>query len=51
MNWAKSEIFYGSSISNKRIDRLYQVMAMRKGSLPFIYLGVPLFFGAPKKLA
>ena len=49
VNWAKSEIFYGSAINDRRVLKLQSVTSMSKGSIPFKYLGVPLFVGAPKR--
>ena len=49
VNWHKSDIFYGMSISPHCILKIQQVMNMKKEILPFVYLGVPLFVGVPKK--
>lgn len=49
VNWAKSEVYYGASINEGRTAKLQGITGMIKGSLPFNYLGVPLFTGAPKK--
>jgi len=43
----KSTVFYGS-ISVARIDHIKNLIGFKKGSLPFIYLGVPIFKGKPK---
>ena len=49
VNWNKSEIFFGNSISFARMNSLCSIAGFWRGSLPFTYLGVPLFIGAPKK--
>jgi len=48
INPAKSTVFFGS-ISNARIDHIAELIGFNKGSLPFTYLGVPIFKGKPKK--
>jgi len=48
INPAKSTVFYGST-STARIDHISQLIGFNKGSLPFVYLGVPIFRGKPKK--
>lgn len=48
INPAKSTVYYGS-ISTTRIDHISQFIGFNKGSLPFVYLGVPIFKGKPKK--
>ncbi|KAK1549712.1 hypothetical protein Q3G72_006607 [Acer saccharum] len=49
VNWGKSSIFFGSSISPSRIGSLHSLVGMQIGQLPFSYLGVPLFRGKPRK--
>ncbi|KAK2650013.1 hypothetical protein Ddye_017502 [Dipteronia dyeriana] len=49
VNWSKSSIFFGSSISLARISSLQSLVGMQIGRLPFSYLGVPLFRGKPRK--
>ncbi|KAK3193272.1 hypothetical protein Dsin_024582 [Dipteronia sinensis] len=49
VNWSKSSIFFGSSISPARISSLQSLVGMQIGRLPFCYLGVPLFRGKPRK--
>jgi len=48
INPSKSIVFYGS-ISPARIDQIVDLIGFNKGSLPFTYLGVPIFKGKPKK--
>ena len=48
INPSKSTAFYGS-ISTTRIDHITELIGLNKGSLPFTYLGVPIFKGKPKK--
>ncbi|XP_050222916.1 uncharacterized protein LOC126673008 [Mercurialis annua] len=50
VSWEKSYIFYGSAVSAARISKFQQVLDIKKGNLPFEYLGVPLFIGMPKKI-
>ncbi|KAK3222075.1 hypothetical protein Dsin_009100 [Dipteronia sinensis] len=49
VNWSKSSIFFGSSISPARISSLQSLVGMQIGRLPFSYLRVPLFQGKPYK--
>ncbi|KAI9187216.1 hypothetical protein LWI28_025626 [Acer negundo] len=49
VNWGKSSIYFGSSISPSRIGSLQSLVGMQIGQLPFSYLGVPLFWGKPRK--
>jgi ribonuclease HI len=44
---SKSTIYSGS-ISPRRLDLIVQVLNFNIGSLPFSYLGVPIFKGKPK---
>ncbi|KAK2429733.1 hypothetical protein QL285_028147 [Trifolium repens] len=44
---SKSTIYSGS-ISPRRLDLIVQVLHFNVGSLPFSYLGVPIFKGKPK---
>jgi len=48
INPAKATVFFGS-ISNVRIDHITELIGFNKGSLPFTYLGVPIFKGKQKK--
>ena len=48
INPAKSTVFFGS-ISNARINYITELIGFNKGSLPFTYLGVPIFKGKPKR--
>lgn len=47
INNSKSTI-YSSSISNVRLNRIVQLLNFNIGTLPFNYLGVPIFKGKPK---
>ncbi|KAK2642188.1 hypothetical protein Ddye_023951 [Dipteronia dyeriana] len=49
VDWIKSSIFFGSSISPARISCLQSLVGIQIGRLPFSYVGVPLFQGKPKK--
>ncbi|KAK3212772.1 hypothetical protein Dsin_017478 [Dipteronia sinensis] len=49
VNWSKSSIFLGSSVSPARISSLQFLVGIQIGRLPFYYLGVPLFPGKPRK--
>jgi hypothetical protein len=48
VNPSKSSFFAGA-ISNQRIHCIADSLGFSIGSLPFIYLGVPIFKGKPKK--
>jgi len=48
VNPQKSSIFAGS-ISNHRLNHIANQIGFNIGSLPFTYLGVPIFKGKPKK--
>ncbi|EEF28256.1 conserved hypothetical protein [Ricinus communis] len=50
VNWEKSQIFLGAPICQWRSSQLPQVSDMKLGSLPFTYLGIHLFKGAPKSI-
>ncbi|PNX82112.1 ribonuclease H, partial [Trifolium pratense] len=47
INASKSTIFAGG-ISQARLDRIVDLIGFNVGSLPFNYLGVPIFKGKPK---
>ncbi|KAK3229362.1 hypothetical protein Dsin_001243 [Dipteronia sinensis] len=49
VNWSKSFIFFGSSVSPARISSLQSLVGMQIGRLPFSYLEVPFFRGKPRK--
>ena len=49
MNWSKFEIYFWKAISETRINKIRQFADMKRGTLPFSYLGDPLFVGAPKR--
>lgn len=42
--------FYSGSISSSRSESISSILGFNAGCLPFIYLGVPLFKGKPKKV-
>ncbi|WCJ39165.1 DNAse I-like superfamily protein [Euphorbia peplus] len=48
VNWQKSEVFFSNSVLLGRQLRLANITGIKTGNLPFNYLGVPLFCGAPK---
>ena len=48
VNPQKSSIF-SESISNRRLSQIASSLGFKIGSLPFTYLGVPIFRGKPKK--
>ncbi|XP_050222822.1 uncharacterized protein LOC126672915 [Mercurialis annua] len=50
VSWEKSFAYYGCSISETRVNSLCLELNIKRGSLPFNYLGVPLFAGAPRKI-
>lgn len=41
--------FYAGGISPCRVSELSLVLGFNSGSLPFSYLGIPLFKGKPRK--
>jgi len=49
INPAKSTIYSGS-ISPSRLDHIANMIGFNKGSLPFLYFGVPIFKGKPKSI-
>ncbi|CAJ2657200.1 unnamed protein product [Trifolium pratense] len=49
INHQKSK-FYVGSISNARMLMLSNLFGFTSGSLPFIYLGCPIFMGKPKSI-
>jgi len=49
INPLKSTVYYGS-ISTARIENITALIGFNKGSLPFTYLGVPIFKGKPKRI-
>ncbi|XP_058775611.1 uncharacterized protein LOC131649884 [Vicia villosa] len=49
VNSSKSSLF-PSCISNSKIQNILNKTGFSKGSLPFMYLGVPLFKGKPKTI-
>lgn len=48
VNCGKSFI-YGGAMSSSRLNILADLSGLQKGYLPFIYLGVPIFKGKPKR--
>jgi hypothetical protein len=49
INKQKSK-FYAGSISNARLVTLTNLLGFTSGSLPFTYLGCPIFMGKPKQI-
>ena len=49
VNWSKSSIFFGTSVSSTRICSLQSLVGIQIGRFPFSYLGVPLFRGKARK--
>lgn len=49
INPSKSTVYYGS-ISVAIIDHISNMIGFNKGSLPFNYLGVPIFKEKPKRI-
>ncbi|XP_055962061.1 uncharacterized protein LOC130015619 [Mercurialis annua] len=49
VNWDKSEIYFGKHVTFRRATGCCHLLGIKQGSLPFCYLGVPLFRGAPKR--
>ncbi|KAF1872450.1 hypothetical protein Lal_00016748 [Lupinus albus] len=49
MNLAKCK-FYTSCGNARRIQKLSEILGFSAGSLPFYYLGVPLFKGKPRRI-
>ncbi|KAF3433236.1 hypothetical protein FNV43_RR24338 [Rhamnella rubrinervis] len=47
VNLDKSHIYFGSGVSHQRRAKILPDFGIKTGSLPFIYLGVPLFKGSP----
>lgn len=47
INNAKSTIFYGS-INQAKLNQIVNILNFNVGSMPFNYLGVPIFKGKPK---
>ncbi|KAK3204797.1 hypothetical protein Dsin_018843 [Dipteronia sinensis] len=43
VNWGKSSIYFGTSVSLSRIGKLQSLVGMLMGQLPISYLGVSLF--------
>lgn len=48
-NPAKSRVYFSSCITPARTRRLGRILGIGTGSLPFSYLGVPLFVGVPRR--
>ena len=44
----KSRVYFSTSIPATRSRRMSRILGITIGSLPFVYLGVPLFIGAPR---
>lgn len=47
MNCSKSKVFLGKGARHMKAD-ITTILGMTEGSLPFTYLGVPIFIGKPK---
>lgn len=43
-------MFYSGQMSHVRISSLVSILGFCKGSLPFVYFGVPMFAGKPKRI-
>ena len=43
VNWTKSNIYFGKVVSFRRSIVFRQIIGVNYGTLPFNYLGVPLF--------
>lgn len=50
VNYTKSKIFFGSQVPQALRRRIKRSIGFSEGSLPFIYLGVPLFTGKPRRI-
>ena len=48
VNWDKSDLFVGNFISSIHVTNIHSCIGVRSRMMPFIYLGVPIFYGAPK---
>ncbi|WCJ18474.1 Retrovirus-related Pol polyprotein from type-1 retrotransposable element R2 [Euphorbia peplus] len=48
VSWGKSVVFFGSTMTARRIQTLIDIVNIRIGTLPVQYLGVPLFCGMPR---
>ncbi|KAL8492511.1 hypothetical protein ACS0TY_023916 [Phlomoides rotata] len=46
-NPAKSKVYFGSAVSRRVRNDMLRTTGISAGSLPFSYLGVPIFRGAP----
>jgi len=49
INTSKSS-FFAEGISQHKLDNIVNLLGFTKGSLPFTYLGAPIFKGKPKKI-
>ena len=49
VNWNKSLIYFGKTVTAHRAQLFANISRMKLGTLPFNYLGVPLFQGTPKR--
>jgi len=49
MNLGKSSIFAGG-VSDARLNNMKILLGFSIGTLPFTYLGAPIFKGRPKKI-
>ena len=48
INWNKSSVYFGKGISRSSQHFILNTLAIKEGEMPFYYLGVPLFMGAPR---
>ncbi|XP_050222727.1 uncharacterized protein LOC126672819 [Mercurialis annua] len=49
VSWDKSSAFFGKSVTDHRARNLTSLLNIKQGNLPFDYLDIPLFIGAPRK--
>jgi hypothetical protein len=49
VNWAKSGVIFGDKVTEHRRLSMVSLLQLKHISLPFHYIGVPLFKGAPRK--
>ncbi|KAL8523955.1 hypothetical protein ACS0TY_013785 [Phlomoides rotata] len=47
-NPLKSKVYFGSTVSHRVKSAMLRSTGISEGALPFIYLGVPIFCGAPR---
>ena len=49
VNWAKSNAFFGKAVTPRRATNMIRGTDIIRETFSFLYLGVPLFCGAPRK--